>query len=942
MLSMECLATFVVLFVLPLAAIGFGFAIAARRASARLQKRLEDADLRLARLEREARWGPAAAAATEGSAAVATAGAAADAAAAEQARHPAAEYAAGAAGAPVPTPAEMPAAGAPPLSESDTASLPAPQIAAAIASATHTARGPGPDPGDATEAVPGGAPWVAPAPPPPTPPRPPAPPRVSLEEQLGARLPVWIGAIALILAAAFLVKYSFDQGWVGPTVRVTLGSLFGIALLGGGELLRRSTARVAQGLTAAGVAVLFVILWAAMHLYQLIGPGLGFALLALTTATAVVLSLRQGLMVALLGLVGGFLTPTLVSSPEPDPRLLFGYLLLVEAGLLAVSRKRQWRLLAAVDLVAALLWAAVWTVGGRGAEDSLWLGGFLVLSFVAFVLAGWRRADDDGARPLPTWLQGAAAAGALIVAAMLTDVGAFGLQQWAFVGLLAAASLALARLRPGLGGLAWVAAAVVVFLLFDWGGRLDAAEATRFLGVAAAALLLLGGGSWLLRRGAPAPGRWAALAAASAIAVDLAAFYGGTSIDLDVPWGWLQVALAALWIALALPVARRRDAPGAEGSLAAAAVAATTFLSLAVPIELDREWISVAWAVEVAVLLWLAGRLRVKALAPLAGVVAALVAARLLLNPMVFDYPFGENPLVSWVLYGYGIPIAAFAAAAVLARRQGRRRLAAGIGAGSVALAAAFLFLAVRQAFHPGEPLADVNHLGEFGAWTTAWLALGCGLLLAATRRFRDPAHFPPPELRWGGATVTTLAIGEALLFQCFAFNPVWSHLAVGSTPVWNAVLLAYAVPALLLVVAARALRGSAHPLPRALPLARVATITSLLLLFLGVTFEVRQAFRGTWLDGPGGGNAEGYAYSAAWVALATALLLVGIVRKSRGLRLASLPVMLLAVGKVFLYDTAQLADLYRVFSFLGLGISLLFLAWVYQRFVFRTAPEPG
>ena len=52
------------------------------------------------------------------------------------------------------------------------------------------------------------------------------------------------------------------------------------------------------------------------------------------------------------------------------------------------------------------------------------------------------------------------------------------------------------------------------------------------------------------------------------------------------------------------------------------------------------------------------------------------------------------------------------------------------------------------------------------------------------------------------------------------------------------------------------------------------------------------------------------------------------------------LAVMLLAVGKVFLYDTANLADLYRVFSFLGLGVSLLLLAWVYQRFVFRRREE--
>jgi uncharacterized membrane protein len=52
--------------------------------------------------------------------------------------------------------------------------------------------------------------------------------------------------------------------------------------------------------------------------------------------------------------------------------------------------------------------------------------------------------------------------------------------------------------------------------------------------------------------------------------------------------------------------------------------------------------------------------------------------------------------------------------------------------------------------------------------------------------------------------------------------------------------------------------------------------------------------------------------------------------------RYASLGVMLLAVVKVFLFDTASLGDLYRVLSFLGLGLSLIVLGWLYQKFVFR------
>ena len=81
--------------------------------------------------------------------------------------------------------------------------------------------------------------------------------------------------------------------------------------------------------------------------------------------------------------------------------------------------------------------------------------------------------------------------------------------------------------------------------------------------------------------------------------------------------------------------------------------------------------------------------------------------------------------------------------------------------------------------------------------------------------------------------------------------------------------------------------------------------------------------------------NAEVYTYSVVWLLLGIALLLGGIFRQDKMLRYASLGVMLLTVGKVFLYDAAELEGLYRVFSFFGLGISLIGLSYFYTRFVF-------
>lgn len=163
--------------------------------------------------------------------------------------------------------------------------------------------------------------------------------------------------------------------------------------------------------------------------------------------------------------------------------------------------------------------------------------------------------------------------------------------------------------------------------------------------------------------------------------------------------------------------------------------------------------------------------------------------------------------------------------------------------------------------------------------------------------------------------------------------NPLWSHVPVGAWPIVNHLLWVYGLPALL----AAAVLRVADPARFMYREWREATgAGAFLLVFLMVTLQVRQMTHGTYLDTGPLTLAERYGYSLAWVLLGLVLLAVGVARAHRPARYASLAVMMLTVAKVFLYDLANLQDLYRVLSFLGLGISLLLLAHVYQRFVFR------
>jgi uncharacterized membrane protein len=508
---------------------------------------------------------------------------------------------------------------------------------------------------------------------------------------------------------------------------------------------------------------------------------------------------------------------------------------------------------------------------------------------------------------------------------LVTGRTGFSTQEWLYFGLLAAGALVLARLRPDFHRLAWVALGAAVALLGAWGYDVQAPEAVRLLATALGLGLLFAGGGYAALFGSPSAGRWASLSAASGLVFFLLA-WASVENEVEMRWGPWALAIAALYLAAAIPVARQRERPEMNAALAALAVAVTTFASLAVPLELERQWLTVAWALEVAALVWLAGRFRLPVLSALARVVALGVAVRLLLNASVIEYPIGDHPLFNWLLYGYGIPLLAFAAAAVLARRQGpgEQQFATLLEAGALAFAFALVTLEVRQVYHPGDLGSGEIGFAEWGTLISAWLGLGLGVLVANRRRLL-------PSLELGGRALLGLGAVAALIGPGVIDNPLWTHATVGETPVFNLLLWTFGLPAVLLGFGAAELwrRESSYPAP-------ALTAITLVLAFVLLSLEVRQAFHGSYLDTGIATAAERYAYSAAWILFGTALLGLGVLRRVKPLRYASLVVMLIAVAKVFLYDAGKLSDLYRVLSFLGLGVRLLVLAWVYQRFVFR------
>ena len=140
---------------------------------------------------------------------------------------------------------------------------------------------------------------------------------------MGVKGFAWVGGFALFLGVTFFIKYSFDNNLISPQVQVAIGFLAGIGLLVGGTLLHSRQQYVigAQALCATGVVILYAVTFASrVHYHFLEWPGArwdalpAFGLMALITATGFFLAVRlDALVVAILGMLGGFLTPILLS-----------------------------------------------------------------------------------------------------------------------------------------------------------------------------------------------------------------------------------------------------------------------------------------------------------------------------------------------------------------------------------------------------------------------------------------------------------------------------------------------------------------------------------------------------------------------------------------------------------------------------------------------------
>ncbi|HYD17313.1 MAG TPA: DUF2339 domain-containing protein [Patescibacteria group bacterium] len=787
------------------------------------------------------------------------------------------------------------------------------------------------------------------------PPVAPAPKNEGFEFQFGKRLPVWIGGVSLALAGFYLVKYSIEQGLLTEQVRIIFGYIFGALLVGGARYIREKKpdmadgTRIAQALAGAGIADFYATTYAATQLYHFFPPLLGFVGMAATTALAVVLSVRHGMAIAVLGMMGGFVTPALIRTDHPSAPMLFFYLFCLVTGLFATFRQRGWWVLSGPMMILAFAWVLLWMVSGNFTSDDGIVLGLFILGVSAVVMVPSQAENEKLSlkdRTSISSLNAFTAVGGLCLMGLVTAKSAFGLMDFGLFGLLALGGIIMSFFRPAqFRYVPWLSLGISLFLLAIWRHAPDAERALVELAFAAVYIIP----AWFFMRRYPAL-RWGGLLSAAALG-----FYGlgyltiGKEIypllnviqgDVLHLWSAIALILALLFAGLTGNVFRNfaGDEHLRDRFLALFSLVTTAFVSVALLIEVHHDFLAVAFAAETLAVSWVAWKINIKALRQIAGILFTvflilIFPQLLILGSVTASSLFGVNwqpwtglpPLADQPLFQLGLPMLMLAIASFFLRLRGDSRIVELMEMACVGLGALMLYYLARHVFKvPDDVFFRKAGFFERGIITNIFFA--AALLVVYTGRL-----YSRRALLWAGSFLFAMAMFRVFYFDLFLANPLWAHdQNVGAAPLFNYLWLPYALPVFWLWLEEK-------------PQLRIATLPrslvggfTLALLFFFVTIQVRQFFHGADLRSTPTTDAEIYAYSAVWLLLGAGLLLLGTLKKNKPLRVASLLVMTFTVGKVFLYDIDELTGLYRVFSFMGLGLTLLALSWFYTRFVFK------
>jgi len=743
------------------------------------------------------------------------------------------------------------------------------------------------------------SPMVAPIRSRPQTPRSPPPPPPDFATNLGPRILVGMGALAVVAFLGLFVRYAWENEWVGPTGRIVFGAVVSIALVATGlRLMDRELRPLGQGLAAIGLAGLYVCGFGAHAFYDLVPRSAAAVFMLAVTACGVALADRlDARLLATLAWIGGYLTPMLLHTGEDRAVSLYLYLLLLAAGALVLDHRKPWPETMPLAMVGTMVLYAGWYAQFFRPErfEVAAVGLVLFTGVFAFGMASKERG-------LGLFL-------VAIVAALGLAVLAAGADRPA---ILLALSLGLAVLaargaeRFGTG-MALAAAALVGLPFLVWTA---AHYRSGHFGVAAAWLV---GGTLLFVIGLSEETSLSGLLPAAILVAG-----GLASVVLagqtDRPLGILilltaQAALAALL--------RPRWSWSEAAGVTTAALAVMAWFARFYDVGREGDVWRLTLGVAALYLLLLVGRSLVGVSSLGVGsVVAHLVNAGFLWT-MLYRVLYDTQPsLLGQLSVALAAHYLAWGLLALRQRPEDVLQVRTLLG-----LAAGFLTLAIPV------------QLGLHGI-TLGWAVEGL-LLLSLGRRFQSELT------RAAGFAVLALAVVRLFARHVPLHQGSFRPFLNPSFGTWLFVIAALGIAVILV-------RSSRADLDRVF--SPILAVLAIVLLFGLLTDETRDTFvaRAAALEQAGEPEAAraaqregGLALSVLWTTFATGLLGFGLLLRSRPLFYGGYGLFAFTAAKVMLVDLATFAPLYRMLSLLALGILLLAGAWLNLRFRERLLPSP-
>ena len=765
---------------------------------------------------------------------------------------------------------------------------------------------------------------------------------------------IWFGVLSITLSGGFMVRYSVDAGVLTRDLGIVFAFLIGGLFHVLAELLRRNSQNKYHAVSAvalSGSILIYFSFLSALHFYSKEQHDpvfiILFGMMAIVSLGTMYMSHWHGSLLAFMGIVGAFAVPAVVGGNSKDLTLILFYCLGISSCALVLMRQmfRPWLWWA--TLVGSLAWWGISML--MQTADFIWHSSYLTL--VAYLFLSVR---SKNYRLIKSWsvfvepnhhltfwqklfhrspMQGSLIGSMVIISiAQVISFNYHPIWEYAVLNWLPFILLMfwVARFNTSLRMLPWFVMfsflSAIFFMHTDSHNVADGVAGNvfdinsmqlayigQFLALLAVLFFCASSYNYLhiikdtYRQRLGEKGLIVSLALLSPVLCLAIAYLKFTALHGNYYWALASLLLGLVYtVATLWQLAKKRETIVTVWLV----IAAHCAFSLAAVIALTQASLTMALALQIIVLVMLNRWQKLEYIPIFIKILLALVITRLTFSPWIFEYSNDTH----WSLWTYGGCFLMIIWASMISHDYSLRRW---LEISSIHVLVLFINIEIRYWIYPPGQIFDLDYGFVEAAMNTSLFA---GLALVYRSRLIFAKQLFHVYKMVSIALMILALLNFALLLT--VLNPLFVENGIGQTPVLNWLLVAFAIPIFLFWLAFKYI----HFIPKI-----ITKFACLISVFALINFQVRHVWHGQInFDAPlilG----EIYTYSTVWMFFALSVFVVGVIRNIEKIYSVGVGLIAVVMLKIFLMDMADLSGLWRIISFMGLGLSLLLMAYLHQ-----------